>query len=146
MRRGYYALSLLFPILLCSPAASQNTRPAPDERYTVAFASLAPLNTDIFIAAGDGRDARPFLAHPGLDYNASFSPDGRSIVFTSTRNGSADIYRVGIDGASVQRLTDDPAFDDQGVLSPDGRSLAFVSSRSGQSSEENTPDLQYQDH
>ena len=117
-------LSLLFLILLCSPAGGQNTRPKPDERYTVAFASVVPLNTDIFIAAADGSDARPFLAHPDLDYNASFSPDGRSIVFTSTRNGSADIYRAGIDGASPQRLTDDPAFDDQGVLSPDGRSLA----------------------
>jgi TolB protein len=132
MRRGYYGLSLPFVSLFCSLAGGQNTRPAPDARYTVAFASVAPLNTDIFIAAGDGSDARPFLAHPDLDYNASFSPDGRSIVFTSTRNGTADIYRVGIDGASPQRLTDDPAFDDQGVLSPDGRSLAFVSSRSGQ--------------
>ena len=125
-------MSLLFLILLSSPAGGQNTRSTTDERYTVAFASVAPLNTDIFIAAGDGSDARPFLAHPDLDYNASFSPDGRSIVFTSTRNGSAEIYRVGIDGAGLQRLTDAPAFDDQGVLSPDGRLLAFVSSRSGQ--------------
>jgi TolB protein len=132
MRRGYYGSSLLFVILLCSPAGGQNPGPAPDERYTVAYASVAPLNTDIFIAAGDGSDARPLLAHPDLDYNASFSPDGGSIVFTSTRNGSADIYRVDIDGASPQQLTDDPAFDDQGALSPDGRSLAFVSSRSGQ--------------
>src|SRR5687768_2248159 len=132
MRRGARRLSLLFLFLLHSPAGGQNTKPAPDERYTVAYASVAPLNTDIFIAAGDGRDARPLLAHPDLDYNASFSPDGRSIVFTSTRNGSADIYRVGLDGANLQRLTDNPAFDDQGVLAPDGRSLAFVSSRSGQ--------------
>ena len=131
MRRGHWLVSPVpdSALLACGwPEYEAYT----GERYTVAFASVAPLNTDIFIAAGDGRDARPLLAHPDLDYNASFSPDGRSIVFTSTRNGSADIYRVGIDGASLQRLTDDPAFDDQGVLSPDGRSLAFVSSRSGQ--------------
>ena len=132
MRRVYCGLSPPFLFLLCSTACGQNTRPTPDELYTVAFASVAPLNTDIFIAAGDGSEASPLLAHPDLDYDASFSPDGRSIVFTSTRNGSADIYRVGIDGASLQRLTDDPAFDDQGALSPDGKSLAFVSSRSGQ--------------
>jgi TolB protein len=132
MRRDFYGLSLLLLFLLCSTAGGQNTRPAPDERYTVAFASVAPLNTDIFIAAGDGSDARPLLAHPDLDYNASVSPDGRSIVFTSTRNGSADIYHADIEGGVLRRLTDDPAFDDQGALSPDGRSLAFVSSRNGQ--------------
>jgi Tol biopolymer transport system component len=70
--------------------------------------------------------------HPNLDYNASFSSDGRWIVFTSTRNGSADIYRVHPDGSGLARLTDNPAFDDQGALSPNGRTLAFVSSRSGQ--------------
>ena len=67
-----------------------------------------------------------------LDMNPSFSPDGRSILFTSRRNGSADIYRVGVDGSRLERLTDDPAFDDQAVMSPDGRRVAFVSSRSGQ--------------
>src|SRR5688572_30695810 len=131
MRKVDYGLSLIL-LLLCSSAHGQNTGPIAEAGHTVAFASFAPVDTDIFIAAGDGSDARPFLAHPDLDYNASFSPDGSSIVFTSTRNGSADIYRVAIDDASLQRLTDDPAFDDQGVLSPDGRSLAFVSSRSGQ--------------
>jgi Tol biopolymer transport system component len=132
MPKGCCGLSVLIVILVCSHAGGQNTRPAPDGGYTVAFASAAPLNTDLFIADGDGSGARPLLAHPDLDYDASFSSDGRSIVFTSTRNGSADLYRVDIDGAGLQRLTDDPAFDDQGVLSPDGRSLAFVSSRSGQ--------------
>lgn len=122
-------------ILVCIPAVAWasvagQSRPATDG--AIAFASFAPLNTDIFIAAADGSEARPLLPHPDLDYNASFSPDGASIVFTSTRNGSADLYRVHTDGSGLTRLTDDAAFDDQGMLSPDGRLLAFVSSRSGQ--------------
>ena len=64
--------------------------------------------------------------------NPSFSPDGRTVLFTSRRNGSADIYRVRVDGSGLERLTDDPAFDDQAVMSPNGRDIAFVSSRSGQ--------------
>jgi len=109
---------------------AQDRGPAP--RYTIAFKSFAPNNTDIFIADRDGNHARPLLADTSLDYNASFSTDGLWIVFTSHRSGSADIYRVHPDGSGLERLTDDPAFDDQGVLSPDGKSLAFVSSRSGQ--------------
>jgi TolB protein len=69
---------------------------------------------------------------PKQDYNASFSHDGRWVLFTSEREGSADIYRVRPDGAGLERLTDDPAFDDQAALSPDGKYLAFVSSRGGQ--------------
>ena len=73
----------------------------------------------------------PFLPHPSLDYNPSFSPDERWILFTSERGGSADIYRAHLDGSGLERLTDAPAFDDQAELSPDGTTLAFVSSRSG---------------
>ena len=97
----------------------------------MAYASFAPLNTDIFIADADGANAAPFLPGPGLDYNASFSIDGQWVVFTSDRGGSTDLYRARLDGSQLTRLTDDPAFDDQGALSPDGRYLAFSSSRSG---------------
>ena len=101
-------------------------------RYTVAFKAVPPSNTDIFVAAGDGTSARPLAADPALDYNASFSPDGRWIVFTSHRAGSADLYRIRLDGTGLERLTDDPAFDDQATFSPDGERLAFVSTRRGQ--------------
>ena len=105
----------------------------PPKSYALAIASFAPLNSDVFVADPDGRNARPFLPdRDALDYNASFSADGKWIVFTSTRGGNADIYRARLDGSKLEKLTDSAAFDDQGVLSPDGRLLAFVSSRSGQ--------------
>ena len=96
MRRLQCNLYLLFLLLFSSPADGQNkaTRASSEQRYSIAFASFAPLNTDIFIATADGRDPKPLLPHPDLDYNPSFSPDGRWIVFTSTRNGSADVFRV----------------------------------------------------
>jgi TolB protein len=111
-------------------AASPADRTA--QRFGVAFASFAPVNSDLFTADADGKNERPLRPDSALDYNASFSTDGRWIVFTSNRHGSADIYRVGSNGEGLERLTHHPAFDDQGVLSPDGRFLAFVSSRTGQ--------------
>lgn len=123
-------VSLLVLPCLYSTAAHAPRGSARDQ-YTIAFKSFAPNNTDIFIADRDGSHARPLAPDPALDYDASFSPNGRWVVFTSQRAGSADIYRVRPDGSRLERLTDDPAFDDQGALSPDGRSLAFVSSRSG---------------
>ncbi|MEG3164002.1 hypothetical protein U1701_05285 [Sphingomonas sp. PB2P19] len=99
--------------------------------YEIAFASFAPLDSDVFIADADGTNARPLLPHPESDSNASFSSDGKWIVFTSRRFGSSDIYRVRPNGSKLEKLVDHPAYDDQAALSPDGQTMAFVSSRSG---------------
>jgi TolB protein len=106
--------------------------PTAESPYTIAYASFGPLNTAVFVANNDGTQERMLLGNPALDSNPSFTPDGRAVLFTSTRDGSADIYRVQLDGANVERLTTDPAFDDQAVMSPDGARVAFVSSRTGQ--------------
>ena len=103
----------------------------PEPTYQLAFANFGPVDTDIFIADSDGNNAKPLFVNPALDYNASFSPDGNWIVFTSDRNGSADIYRVRTDGTGLEQLTNDTAFDDQAVFSPDGSRIAFVSTRNG---------------
>src|SRR5207237_8891651 len=96
--------------------------PGPDSRQqpVLAFAGLGNIKTNIFVADADGEHIKPLLKNPGMDYNPSFSADGRWIVFTSHRMGSANIYRVHADGSGLERLTDDSAFDDQGVLSSDG--------------------------
>jgi TolB protein len=103
-----------------------------EPQYRIAFNSLAPRNQAIFIADGDGGNAKPLAPHAAFNWNASFSGDGRWVVFTSDRAGSADLFRIHPDGSGLERLTDSPAFDDQAAFSPDGASIAFVSSRSGQ--------------
>jgi len=92
---------------------------------------LAPSKMVLYIASGDGSGERALLPTAGFDYNASFSPDGKWIVFTSERNGSgqADLYRVHPDGSGIERITDDPALDDQAAFSPDGNQIVFVSTR-----------------
>jgi len=78
MRRTQYTLCLLLVLALGAAAGAQSnkSRGAPGPGYAIAFASFAPLNTDIFIAAADGTDPKPLLPHPDLDYDASFSPEG----------------------------------------------------------------------
>jgi Tol biopolymer transport system component len=118
-------------VLTAASAAMVAVAQSAATQYTIAYAGFAPLNAEIFLADETGANPKPFLPHPALDFNASFSRDGNWIVFTSQRDGSADIYRARVDGSGLQRLTDDPAFDDQAALSPDGRRVAFVSTRSG---------------
>jgi TolB protein len=97
--------------------------------YTRVFPNGEQIG--LFIAAADGSDEHPLLGNHELDYDAVWSPDGATLVFTSEREGSADLFRVKPDGTGLERLTDDPAYDDQAAFSPDGKQLVFVSSRNG---------------
>jgi TolB protein len=90
-----------------------------------------PGQLALFVAAADGSDERALLDSPGTDYDPVWAPDGKSIVFTSERNGSADLFRVKPDGAELTQLTNDPAYDDQAAFSPDSKQVVFVSTREG---------------
>jgi Tol biopolymer transport system component len=100
-------------------------------RIMFARVNPQPGQLALFVAAADGRGEHPLLDSPGTDYDPVWAPDGRSIVFTSERNGSADLFRVKPDGTELTRLTDDPAYEDQAAFSPDSKQLVFVSTRDG---------------
>ena len=99
----------------------------------IAFTRVFPNAGQIglFVAAADGSGERQLFDADGFDYDATWSPDGASIVYTSDRDGSPDLFRIKLDGTGRERLTDDPAYDDQAAIAPDGRQLAFVSTRNG---------------
>ena len=120
--------------LLATLLASAIT-PVLSAKERILLHRIGPSQSTLFIANADGSGERPLMQNSGFDYNASFSADGKWIIFTSERAGSADIYRVHPDGSGLERLTDHPAYDDQAVLSPDGKQLAFVSSRGTGSAE-----------
>jgi dipeptidyl aminopeptidase/acylaminoacyl peptidase len=67
------------------------------------------------------------------DGNASYSPDGRRIVFGSNRSGTRDIWTCEVSGAHCQALT---SFGESYATgspqwSPDGRRIAFDSGAAG---------------
>jgi dipeptidyl aminopeptidase/acylaminoacyl peptidase len=62
---------------------------------------------------------------------ASWSPDGKMIVFDSKKSGNLEVYVVSADGGQARQLTDDPAEDGAASWSRDGRWIYFYSNRSG---------------
>ncbi len=69
--------------------------------------------------------------NPADDYLPVWSPDGRKIAFTSTRDGNAEIYSMNADGSDAKNLTQNSAFDEFPEWSPDGTKIAFRSKRQG---------------
>lgn len=53
---------------------------------------------DIFIADRKGKIVKQLTNTPGYDAEATVSPKGDKIVFTSTRNGDLDLYTMDING------------------------------------------------
>jgi Tol biopolymer transport system component len=80
---------------------------------------------DIFVAKDDGSDLRQLTTTPGYDAEATISPDGQRIVFTSLRDGDLDIYTMNIDGTDVRRLTTTPGYDGGPFFSPDGSQIIY---------------------
>jgi Tol biopolymer transport system component len=97
---------------------------------------IGPSKLILHVANADGSGERALLPPTSVrDYDASFSADGKWIVFTSERDGAgdgqADIWRIRPDGTGLERLTRDTSMEDAGVLSPDGSKLAYVSTLGG---------------
>lgn len=65
-------------------------------------------------------------------YLHGWSPDGKTLVYTGSRNGEFDVYAIAADGSGTERrLTTAPGLDDGPEYSPDGRFIYFNSVRSG---------------
>ena len=74
----------------------------------VLFVSTRNGNEDICVINADGTGLRQLTEHPGFDSHASWSPDGRTIVFCSTRGDEEndDVHIMNADGSGVRRLTE----------------------------------------
>lgn len=84
---------------------------------------------DIFVADLKGNVVKQLTKEKGYDAEATVSPRGDKIVFTSTRNGDLDLYTMNADGSNVKQITKELGYDGGAFFSPDGSKLVFRASR-----------------
>ncbi len=84
---------------------------------------------DIFSTNADGTDIQRLTFSDGYDAEATVSPKGDKIVFTSTRDGDPELYIMNIDGSNQTRLTFEMGYDGGAFFSKDGNKIVFRSSR-----------------
>ncbi|NNC33339.1 MAG: hypothetical protein HKO09_00490 [Croceitalea sp.] len=84
---------------------------------------------DIFVADLEGNIVDQLTNEPGYDAEATVSPKGDKIVFTSDRSGDLELYTMNLDGSDVKQITDELGYDGGAFFSPDGSKLIFRASR-----------------
>lgn len=84
---------------------------------------------DIFVADLKGNMVKQLTNAKGYDAEATVSPKGDLIVFTSDRSGDLELYTMNIDGTNVKQITTGLGYDGGAFFSPDGTKLVFRSSR-----------------
>jgi TolB protein len=80
---------------------------------------------DIFTSKLDGSDLQQLTSDSAYDAEATVSPDGKKILFTSTRDGDIELYTMNIDGTDIRRLTNRVGYDGGAFFSPDGTRIVW---------------------
>jgi len=144
------ALSVAGLILLTSPGLSAQKKPLTFEDFIrikrVADPQVSPdgtrvayvvtemdhernsSNSDIWVIPFKGGEARRLTTSPKSDSHPRWSPDGKTLAFTSSRNGTPQIWLLGLDGGEARQLTHVAAGASGVEWSPSGTHLAFISS------------------
>jgi len=121
----------------CSKIVWRASRPQGKELDTykelLAQKLVKPTKMDLWVANGDGTEARQITYLAGASFAPFFMPDGKRVLFSTNfvnpRSPEFDIYAINIDGTGLERITYAPGFDGFPVFSPDGKTLAFSSNR-----------------
>jgi TolB protein len=90
---------------------------------------------DIYVADAKGKIVKQLTDSPGYDAEATISPKGDKIVFTSIRSGDLELWIMDIDGKNQKQITNRLGYDGGAFFSPDGKRLVFRASRPGSDTE-----------
>jgi Tol biopolymer transport system component len=109
-------------------------RISPDGKFVAYQVSTVSLEENkstavIFVAATDGKTPPKQLTDPKgkKDTNPRWSPDGKQILFESTRSDTSQIWIVSATGGEPKQLTTLSTGANNAIWSPDGKHVAFVS-------------------
>lgn len=125
------------PQLASTPIDDNGSNQGPP--LSIAFHSNSVGNTEVYVMNPDGTDQTRLTWDPRVDQQPDISPDGRQIVFCSTRitaenpEGDLEIFVMNAEGNKVRQLT----FNGTGIFdawprwSPNGKQIVFHSNLNG---------------
>lgn len=103
----------------------------PEEPHRDHGKYLWPLypEYEIFISDLKGNIVKQLTDNNYYDAEATVSPKGDKIVFTSDRSGDVELYTMNIDGSDVKQITNELGYDGGAFFSPDGKQIVWRSTK-----------------
>jgi TolB protein len=109
-------------------------------RTSIAFVSDATGRKEIYLADVLGRKERRITRHNHLCVSPRFTPDGRSLAYSTYHRGNQDLYITDLNQSKVTRaLSRRKGMNLAPAFSPDGRTMVVTLSKDG------SPDLYLMD-
>ncbi|HLX92837.1 MAG TPA: hypothetical protein VKR32_14225 [Puia sp.] len=103
--------------------------PVPDRQKLKRYIWPVYPTYDIFLSDLTGKIVRRLTNSPGYDAEATISPDGTKMIFTSDRDGDLDLYLMDLQTYAVKRITNTLGYDGGAWFSPDGTKIVWRASR-----------------
>lgn len=117
-------------VLYASTHLSTDTcPPVPDRKKIGKYVWPIYSGYEIFVTDLKGKIKKQLTKNKFYDAEATVSPRGDKIVFTSTRNGDVDLYTMDLNGNNVKQITHELGYDGGAFFSPDGSKIVFRASR-----------------
>lgn len=109
---------------------SKDCPPVPD-RSKYGNRYIWPLyeTYDIFLADTNGVIVKQLTNAKGYDAEATISPDGTKMIYTSDKDGDLELYIMDLKTGKEKRITHTPGYDGGAWFSPDGKKIIWRASR-----------------
>ncbi len=109
---------------------SEACPPTPDRaKYGNKYIWPLYSSFDIFMADLDGKIVKQLTNSKGYDAEATLSPDGKKMIYTSTKDGDIELYIMDLESGAEKRITNMLGYDGGAWFSPDGTKLIWRASR-----------------
>lgn len=118
-------------IIYASTHLGADTCPPVPDRKKYGNKYIWPLydSYDIFMADLDGKIVKQLTHSKGYDAEATLSPDGKKMIYTSDKDGDIELYIMDLESGKEKRITNELGYDGGAWFSPDGKKLIWRASR-----------------
>jgi dipeptidyl aminopeptidase/acylaminoacyl peptidase len=119
-------LSMQVKTIAAVVPSPDGTHVAWEQRQAMMEPERSEMLTQIWLAGAGGAHRIQLTRGEKSAGDPSFSPDGETVYFRSSRSGKRNVYRIRIAGGEAEMVTDFKGDVAAYRLSPDGKTVAFT--------------------